>query len=160
MKKHSESSVYVCVHCYACVSVPHSHSAVKAANEYYALHMITPITSWNTVLYISTEHQTLLAAVDQLVPVSFSFKTGILQESVLVFDPFHWNGIIIISINNYNCNNNNIKNIQIMDTEVIQNTLRWNKEKWKRDTTIRHASKQLCLARKQFCCIIKTSQWK
>lgn len=71
---------------------------------------------------MSIEHQTLLAAVDQLVPVSFSFKTGILQESVLVFDPFHWNGIIIISINNYNYNN--IKNIQMMDTEVIQNTLR------------------------------------
>ena len=64
---------------------------------------------------------------------AWAFTTGILRESVLVFDPFHWNGIIIISIiinqnlhnnNNNNNNNNNIKNIQMMDTEVIQNTLR------------------------------------
>lgn len=153
----------MCVHCYAYVSIHHSGSAAKAANGYYVLYMITPIASWNTVLYIRIEQQNSLAAVDQLVPVSLSFTTGILQESVLVFDPFHWNGIIIISIiinQNHHNNNNNIKNIQMMDTEVIQNTLRWNKQKWKQDTTIRHASKRLCLARKQFCCIIKTSQWK
>lgn len=67
-----------------------------------------------------------MAAVDQLVPVSLSFTTGVLQESVLVFDPFHRNGIIILSIiiNQNHHNNNNIKNIQMMDTEVIQNTLR------------------------------------
>lgn len=86
---------------------------------------------------------------------AWASQLAFLQESVLVFDPFHWNGVIIISIiinqNHHNNNhNNNIKNIQMMDTEVIQNTLLWNKQKWKQDTTIRHASKRLCLARKQF----------
>lgn len=125
-KKHSESSVYVCVYCYVYVSIHHLGSAAKAANGYYLLYMITPIASWNTVLYIRTEQQNSLAAVDQLVPVSLSFTTGILQESVLVFDPYHWNEIIIISIiiNQNRHNNNNIMNIQMMDTEVIQNTLR------------------------------------
>lgn len=75
-------------------------------------------------MYNRTEQQDSLAAVDQLVPVSLSFMTGIKQESVLVFDPFHWNGIIIISIIinqnlHNNNNNNNIKNIQMMDTEVV-----------------------------------------
>lgn len=72
-KKHSESSVYVCVYCYAYVSIHPSGSAAKAANGYYLLYMITPIASWNTVLYIRVEQQNSLAAVDQLVPVSLSF---------------------------------------------------------------------------------------
>lgn len=59
----------------------------------------------------------------------FELTSGILQESVLVFVPYHWNGIIIISIIiNQNHNNNikkkNNKNIQMMDTVVIQNTQR------------------------------------
>lgn len=126
----------------------HSHCAAKAAaNERYALYAYH--NRWrlkHCVAYtVSIGRQTRLAAVDQLVPVSLSFKTGILQESVLVFDPFHWNGIII-SINNLKYNN--IKNIQMMDTEVIQNIQRRNKEKWKPDTTIRHASKQLMFGKK------------
>ena len=117
----------MCVYCYAYVSIHHSGSAAKAANGYYYLYMIiTPTTSWNTVLYIRIEQLNSLAAVDQLVPVSLSFSTGVLLESVLVFDPYHWNEMIIISLiinQNHQNNNNNIKNIQMMDTEVIQNTL-------------------------------------
>lgn len=43
----------------------------------------------------------------------------------------------------------------MMDTEVIQNTQCLNGPKTKKDTTVRHASKQLCLARKQFPCVVK-----
>lgn len=113
---------------YANVSIHHSGSAAKAANGYYWLYMITPtIASWNTVLYIRIEQQNSLAAVDQLVPGAWALQLAFYKKSVLVFDPFHWNGIIIISIiinQNHHNNNNNIKNIQMMDTEVIQNTLR------------------------------------
>lgn len=88
----------------------------KAANGYYLLYMITPVE----ILYCTLG----------LNSCSWSVGTSELelynwQESVLVFDPFDWNGIIIISIiinHHHNNNNNNIKNIQMMDTEVIQNT--------------------------------------
>lgn len=83
----------VCVYCYANVSIHHLGSAAKAADGYYWLYMITPMASWNTEVYVRTEQQDSPAAVDQLVPVSLSFTTGILQESVLVIDPFslEWN---------------------------------------------------------------------
>lgn len=42
-----------------------------------------------------------------------------------------------------------------MDTEVIQNTQCLNDPKNKKDTTVRHASKRLCLARKRFRCVVK-----
>lgn len=125
----------------------HSRCAAKAAASarYAPVRVPQPPPAEIARGAVSIERQTRLAAVDQLVPVSLSFKTGILQESVLVFDPFHWNGIII-SINNWKYNN--IKNIQMMDTEVVQNIQRRNKEKWKPDTTIRHASKQLMFGKK------------
>lgn len=106
----------------------HSRCAAKAAASarYAPVRVPQPPPAEIARGAVSIERQTRLAAVDQLVPVSLSFKTGILQESVLVFDPFHWNGIII-SINNWKYNN--IKNIQMMDTEVVQNIQRRNKEK-------------------------------
>lgn len=125
----------------------HSHCAAKAAaNERYALDAYHNRCRLEYCVVRSVLSARLdWPAVDRLVPVSLSFKTGCLQESVLVFDPFHWNGIII-SINNLKYNN--IKNIQRMDTEVIQNIQRRNKEKWEPDTTIRHASKQLMFGKK------------
>lgn len=62
--------------------VRHSHCAAKAAaNDCYALYTITTTARAETLhRTVSIERQTRLAAVDQLVPVSLSFKTGILQE--------------------------------------------------------------------------------
>lgn len=43
----------------------------------------------------------------------------------------------------------------MMDTEVIQNTQRLKDPRTQKDTTVRHASKRLCLARKRFRCVVK-----
>lgn len=154
LKKHSESSVYVCVYCYAYVSIQPSGSAAKAANGYYLLYMKYCIV-----------HVGLNSRIHWLQLISWyqwawAFTTGILQESVLVFDPFHWNGIIIISI------------IIIIIIIIILRIYKWWIQKWYKipyAKTNQNENKipqsdmlqsSYVWQESSFCRIIKTSQWK